>query len=1302
LKTRSHLPLSPRWLGSVAGLLLLMLLPLLNARMSVAQAGHTHSWSVETQMSTPGIYVMDAAPYYPNAIIDLGVYAYDEDTCQNSYPVQCAFAGSGNRASDKTRILQWNDGGAGGTFGYQDGSGFYSVHPVTQAGEVRAYRLPGTVQQVTLSVLAEDTGEATLPNSTQTVSTIRDTRPAVGTQTLTMTAPPTYPYHWFPDAPMTGGGISAPLNNSLVKPNKAGVPPTSIVCTAIAPTDNDLRVQYGTNTPVAETNFTYQWTCPAGTFANPNLQSTSWTAPAQVGEYVLTVTVNDASSIGPNDQGSRDDLEVFKRTVKVLVYSGSWEPFPAITTINNQSLIETPTEGRLVETNEVLVCQARVNAILDEDTRYDPLPTPGSAKETDSPFTYSWSRSSGTFVAGDSGSPQVSWKAPSSEGPVNIFLQVDDPGNAHLPTDAYGSRDDAPFSQYVTVHPKAPTWKADDDSTLHKIHGGDVTKPLNNSLLQPGQTFDLIATAASDTDIRTSNAYGTTRIEGDTFTYQWTATGGTFENNISQGLNVRWQAPTLTGTYEITFVANDQAVMAPGDKGSRDDGAKTTPITVQVYNSSSEPGYDPSDKIQCAGITPAGPVTMTTKTTQEFRVATATDYDLRYDPLPNNNNNMPTREEDKPCTYRWTADDGGAFVGGDSGGQMVVWEAPNVPGDYFIKVKVDDPGVLPDGATGSRDDQPLEFKVLVHVVHPHAWQVGEPITPATWELGQTPVEVNQVVELRLLDIGKDVDHCATPGCSYPGGNAQFTTRRQQWEGTGQYGYLENGVFVASSDWARDVDKISHWQAPATPGEVTLGLVTNDVVGMGFDDNEARASKTVTVWPEPKWEVDTPVQPTIMQPTADLAVDAGTEVPCSGLGTDGDVLIRGGITSHPQDTCSYSWSATGGTFKDNVTTGPDVVWIAPEEPGSYHLTLSVDDANDANRDPMGTGSRNDTPRSFQVALNVIEYWWAVKTPISCNGIATPANKTHYRTGANPFPITLTAAPASDVDHQWGKVGGVNVPFSGKDVSDTITYAWSVTYLGANQSGLPAAVGGFIGGSTTASVRWAPPKDANGRDRAGTYTFHLRVDDTPTPIPPRQKGATNDPPLDFYVTVYVCSGGHPINYTPIQRPAVQAKLVVEYQWGSDTGNVADLANCRVGEFVTYDGYVPGQRKFYMPPAPFKLGLPGLANPTIKPDPYWAMNKRVVPKSNNTLAFLPDVHSAPGLDFQRLTVGSFTAYQRYRYRCDLCMPKDTYETLIDGIQITRSIERPGATQTPTGFQYRITKTHPGGPTMTHTVPL
>lgn len=119
-----------------------------------------------------------------------------------------------------------------------------------------------------------------------------------------------------------------------------------------------------------------------------------------------------------------------------------------------------------------------------------------------------------------------------------------------------------------------------------------------------------------------------------------------------------------------------------------------------------------------------------------------------------------------------------------------------------------------------------------------------------------------------------------------------------------------------------------------------------------------------------WSVDDSFTVTINQPQYGAKFACGAEVPCSGSATDQDrwTTEDGGGGPLGDDIAWYAWEADGGAWKNGVSTGPNVTWIAPDQPGLYQITLRADDVDGL---PAGDeGSRNDDPGSASVTVKVI--------------------------------------------------------------------------------------------------------------------------------------------------------------------------------------------------------------------------------------------------------------------------------------------------------------------------------------------
>ena len=118
-----------------------------------------------------------------------------------------------------------------------------------------------------------------------------------------------------------------------------------------------------------------------------------------------------------------------------------------------------------------------------------------------------------------------------------------------------------------------------------------------------------------------------------------------------------------------------------------------------------------------------------------------------------------------------------------------------------------------------------------------------------------------------------------------------------------------------------------------------------------------------------WSSSTPIScGGIQWPTAGRTIAPGEAGTLSSfLATDFDqqnLLVSGTLVSKMlSDPCSYTWSATGGTFVGGRNSGQSVKWIAPTTPGTYTIALVVDDQNQANQKPTDLGGRGDTALSY---------------------------------------------------------------------------------------------------------------------------------------------------------------------------------------------------------------------------------------------------------------------------------------------------------------------------------------------------
>ncbi len=108
---------------------------------------------------------------------------------------------------------------------------------------------------------------------------------------------------------------------------------------------------------------------------------------------------------------------------------------------------------------------------------------------------------------------------------------------------------------------------------------------------------------------------------------------------------------------------------------------------------------------------------------------------------------------------------------------------------------------------------------------------------------------------------------------------------------------------------------------------------------------------------------------------------------------------------------------------------------------------------------------------------------------------------------------------------------------------------------------------------------------------------------------------------------------------------------YAWDSSTGNLADLANCVIGEIVTY----PNGNPFTWPSPPYASDS-GTPNPTVR-------------DGGATTGQSPDTHIHKGFRTP-YTFATFTATQTYRYKCP-CKNGGAYVNLVGPIEIRRTVQ-------------------------------
>lgn len=160
----------------------------------------------------------------------------------------------------------------------------------------------------------------------------------------------------------------------------------------------------------------------------------------------------------------------------------------------------------------------------------------------------------------------------------------------------------------------------------------------------------------------------------------------------------------------------------------------------------------------------------------------------------------------------------------------------------------------------------------------------------------------------------------------------------------------------------------------TAGTFTVSVATDDTATVKNDNAVGGGSVTVTVG-LPTWYPDTPITPgAISSPSAGLGYACNSDVTCTispASDTDKRVDPVSGVTTYEDDECTYTWSASAGSFPDGAT-GMQVKWRAPNSPSpAVTITCKIDD-KPLTIPPGEAGSRNDeyVERSVEVKVYTV--------------------------------------------------------------------------------------------------------------------------------------------------------------------------------------------------------------------------------------------------------------------------------------------------------------------------------------------
>jgi hypothetical protein len=290
---------------------------------------------------------------------------------------------------------------------------------------------------------------------------------------------------------------------------------------------------------------------------------------------------------------------------------------------------------------------------------------------------------------------------------------------------------------------------------------------------------------------------------------------------------------------------------------------------------------------------------------------------------------------------------------------------------------------------------------------------------------------------------------------------------------------------------------AQWNAPLTAGTYTLTCTIDDVGAISYGDlgsrDDAAITRQITVVVAEdngakEWAVSSDITGGFSYfSNADVNTEGVLAVGVTGA-TDEDHWTRGTNSEDVADTVTYTWTATAGAFTS--ANSRTTQWEAPQTPGTYTLTCTIDDM--AVMEPGDTGSRDDEAVIRQVTVIVTEDEngrdWTLKTGIT-GGVLSQSSAEVAPTET----LDISVAEAFDVDH-WTRDEDEG------DTADTVTYLWTAT-------------GGLFTGSIDGrTAQWEAPIGT------GTYTLSCTIDDEAT-MGPHDSGSRDDEAVVRRITVTV---------------------------------------------------------------------------------------------------------------------------------------------------------------------------------------
>ena len=920
-----------------------------------AQMSHSHQWEAVDNLPHPAPVLETTSAVRGRILaINPGQFSFtDTDTCLNpgtGTGDECPFVN--NHATNGLRVMSWSDNNAGGAFGYLDAFGqFVTTSNGEQISHYRcSYSASGTV---TLTVTVDDMPYVTEPGSNQYITTYDD-QAASGSATLTVTTPP-HTHSWNPVSNLPAPYVNA-ATNLYGNPIVAGTLITVSAVTIGSDSDqcvNGYGYGYGGSSCAfymgmaqnALTATTWSDNGAGGEFGRLSgqgqFQATS--DPALVTHYrcptftdgtravKLSVLVDDIPvatepSTGLVVSTYDDNPRAGETTITVLApHSHNWEavdnlPAPGVSLSSGSAQVSGVVAVSLTSTylSDLDHCVHERCPFQGGYVTNNVAVTGWSDGGAGGQFGFlDWS---GQFIVANSPAQVTHYRCPTTAGPVQVTVTVDDVPQATEPNSnvVVATYDDEHATGTANLVVSAPpphvhNWEVLNNLTAPTVAVGN-TSPATGALV----TVSARLTADTDHCLASGCPFPGGVAPNGVIVSGWSdgAAGGAFGylDELGQFTTTQdparvthYQCPAVAGLVTLTAAAQDLPQAAEPNTGvlvaTYDDAAVNGSASFSVYAGLDHVHNWGVGRTLSAPTLTVGSSNPAPEELLTVSLSGGTDDDecLSYAgcPFPRN------RAENRVVPTAWSdGSAGGAFGYLDSMGQFVSttdpaavthYQCAATPGTVTLSATVNDVPEATEPGTNTvlatYNDAAVTATLALGVADPeqhgHVWEVEDNLPEPSLDVEQTEPEPGAVIALSLAAV-YDNDLCLDPDqlpCEFPSfvaDNALQTTSWSDGDAGGQFGYLDaGGAFVASTSTAL----ITHYQVPtevpAAGPEISLTAVVDDIPLA----QELSTGRTVPTYNDQARQVTRPIMvgyPTghvhEWSPDASYQIQAGALVP----------------------------------------------------------------------------------------------------------------------------------------------------------------------------------------------------------------------------------------------------------------------------------------------------------------------------------------------------------------------------------------------------------------------------------------